>query len=207
MLAEQDRRTLVEAPAGGLGYRSIKGAIDVTLSLLSLVVVVPVLAVLCLAIVIDSPGWPLYRQWRSGRGGRPFRIFKLRTMVAHADRVGPELTEPRDRRITPVGRFIRRWSLDELPQVLNVLAGQMSLVGPRPEICSIVETYTPEQREVLLVKPGLTGWAQVSGRDDLDIARKLALEREYVARRSLGWDVRILMQTIPVVISGVGIKR
>jgi lipopolysaccharide/colanic/teichoic acid biosynthesis glycosyltransferase len=207
MLAEERSATTARRPAGGLAYRVTKETVDLTLSLLSLVVVLPVLIVLCLAIALTSPGWPLYRQWRSGLHGRPFRILKLRTMVAGADRLGPGLTEDGDPRITRVGRFVRRWSLDELPQVLNVLAGHMSLVGPRPEICSLVETYTPEQREVLLVRPGLTGWAQVSGRDDLGMAEKLRLERDYVSGRSLGWDARILVRTIPVVASGVGIKR
>ena len=184
----------------------VKRCLDV---LLSVVLVLPVLALLlpvCLAIRLDSPGPLLYRQWRSGRDGRPFRIFKLRTMIYGADRLGPVLTQEADPRITRIGSILRRWSLDELPQLLNVLAGQMSLVGPRPELISIVEDYLPGQRGVLLVRPGLTGWAQVNGRDDLSIGEKLELDREYVATRTTLRDLMIMARTVGVVLAGVGTK-
>lgn len=193
--------------AGGFGYRLAKRAMDLILIALALPVVLPVLALLASAVALTSPGWPFYRQLRVGRDGRPFRIWKLRTMVPGADRIGPELTQERDPRVTPVGRFLRRWSLDELPQVFNVLAGQMSLVGPRPELPAIVAGYTSEQLEVLKVPPGLTGWSQIHGRDDLPIPRKLAFDREYVYGRSLSMDVTILARTVPLVASGRGVKR
>jgi lipopolysaccharide/colanic/teichoic acid biosynthesis glycosyltransferase len=142
-----------------------------------------------------------------GRAGRPFQIIKLRTMVPNAHRIGPPLTQDRDPRITRVGSVLRRWSLDELPQLVNVLAGHMSLVGPRPELVSIVETYTPQQREVFIVRPGMTGWAQVNGRDDLPIPAKLQLDREYISRRSTRLDLEIMARTAGVVVSGRGTKR
>jgi len=185
----------------------VKRNVDVLLATLMLAVTAPILLAVCLAIVLDSPGPPLYRQWRMGRAGRPFRIIKLRTMVTNAHRLGPALTQHRDPRITRVGSLLRRWSIDELPQLINVLAGHMSLVGPRPEIVSIVETYTPQQREVFRVRPGMTGWAQVNGRDDLPIPEKLEFDREYVSRRSTLMDLSIMARTAGVVVSGRGTKR
>jgi lipopolysaccharide/colanic/teichoic acid biosynthesis glycosyltransferase len=173
----------------------------------ALAISAPLLAVAAALIKLESRGPVFYRQLRVGKGGEPFELWKLRTMVPGADRIGPELTQERDPRVIPVGRFLRRWSLDELPQVFNVLAGQMSLVGPRPELPAIVAGYTSEQLEVLKVPPGLTGWSQIHGRDDLPIPRKLAFDREYVHARSLSMDVAILARTVPLVASGRGIKR
>ena len=197
-------------PPGRSGRASsawVKRSVDILLAVLLLAVTAPILLVVCLAIVVDSPGSPLYRQWRMGRAGRPFQIVKLRTMVPNAHRLGPELTQHRDPRITRVGSVLRRWSIDELPQLVNVLAGHMSLVGPRPEIVSIVEMYTPQQREVFRVRPGMTGWAQVNGRDDLPIPEKLEFDREYVARRSTLMDLSIMARTASVVVTGRGTKR
>jgi lipopolysaccharide/colanic/teichoic acid biosynthesis glycosyltransferase len=185
----------------------VKRAVDVTAAALLLAVTAPVLLAACAAIVLDSPGSPIYLQWRMGRSGRPFRIIKLRTMVTDAHRLGPELTQHHDPRITRVGRVLRRWSVDELPQLVNVLAGQMSLVGPRPELVSIVEAYTPQQREVFSVRPGLTGWAQINGRDDLPIPVKLEFDREYVSRRSTLMDLSIMARTAGVVVSGRGTRQ
>jgi lipopolysaccharide/colanic/teichoic acid biosynthesis glycosyltransferase len=168
---------------------------------------VPVLASACVAIRLGSPGSVLYRQRRAGRNGRPFQILKLRTMVDGADRLGPALTQSADPRITRTGTVLRRWSIDELPQLLNVLAGQMSLVGPRPELVAIVAGYAPRERGVLRVRPGMTGWAQVNGRDDLSIAEKLELDLEYVANRTTRRDLGILVRTVRVVLSGRGAKR
>jgi len=133
-------------------------------------------------------------------------MVKLRTMLANADRLGPALTQRNDARITRIGAILRRWSLDELPQLLNVLAGQMSLVGPRPELTGIVADYSPRQREVLRIKPGITGWAQVNGRDDLAIPMKLDLELDYLSCRNLSKDLTIMVRTVAVVLSGRGTK-
>lgn len=185
---------------------AVKRCLDVVFCLVLTAVALPVFVIACLAIRVDSPGSVLYRQWRSGLGGRPFQILKLRTMVDGADRLGPALTQTVDPRITRIGSALRRWSIDELPQLLNVLAGQMSLVGPRPELVSIVDSYTPRQRRVLSVRPGLTGWAQVNGRDDLSITEKLELELDYVTNRTTRRDLVILARTVSVVLSGKGSK-
>jgi len=186
---------------------ALKRWLDVILSCFLLVMTAPIMLTACVAIVLESPGSPIYRQWRMGKAGQPFQIIKLRTMVPDAHRIGPELTQDRDPRITRVGSALRRWSFDELPQLVNVLAGQMSLVGPRPELISIVQTYTPQQQEVFSVRPGLTGWAQVNGRDDLPIPEKLELDREYISRRSTRLDLEIIARTAGVVVSGRGTKR
>ena len=186
---------------------ALKRWLDVILSCFLLVMTAPIMLTACVAIVLESHGSPIYRQWRMGKAGQPFQIIKLRTMVPDAHRIGPELTQDRDPRITRVGSALRRWSFDELPQLVNVLAGQMSLVGPRPELISIVQTYTPQQQEVFSVRPGLTGWAQVNGRDDLPIPEKLELDREYIARRSTRLDLEIIARTAGVVVSGRGTKR
>jgi lipopolysaccharide/colanic/teichoic acid biosynthesis glycosyltransferase len=197
----------IAAGAGGrFGYAACKRVLDVVVAGLALAASLPLLAVACLAIVLETPGSPLFLQWRSGLDGRPFRIVKLRTMVTGATKLGPALTQANDPRITRVGSVLRRWSIDELPQLLNVLAGQMSLVGPRPELVQIVNTYTPRQRQVLSVRPGLTGWAQIHGRDDLSISQKLDLELDYVANHSLSRDLSILRRTIGVVVNGRGTK-
>jgi lipopolysaccharide/colanic/teichoic acid biosynthesis glycosyltransferase len=190
-------------PASGAAKR----AIDVVAAMVLLVLAAPPLLAACVAIMLDSPGSPFYLQWRMGRDGRPFRIIKLRTMVNGAQHQGPELTQHSDPRITRVGSVLRRWSIDELPQLANVLIGHMSLVGPRPELVSIVAGYTPRQREVFRVRPGLTGWAQVNGRDDLPIPVKLEFDREYVSRRSTRMDLEIMARTAGVVLSGRGTKR
>ncbi len=184
----------------------LKRGLDVLLSVPLLALALFILAFAAVAIKLDTPGPVLYRQWRSGQGGRPFRIYKLRTMVSDADQIGPALTQHADPRITRIGSALRRWSLDELPQLVNVMVGQMSLVGPRPELVSIAKIYTPRQRWVLSVRPGLTGWAQVNGRDDLTIAEKLELDLEYVRTRSTRRDLAILARTMGVVLGGKGAK-
>jgi lipopolysaccharide/colanic/teichoic acid biosynthesis glycosyltransferase len=186
---------------------ALKRFLDIILCVFLLAGALLLLAPACVAIGLDSRGSVLYRQWRSGREGRPFQILKLRTMVEGADRIGPALTQEADTRITRIGSYLRRWSIDELPQLLNVVAGHMSLVGPRPELIAIAADYTPHQRRVLRVRPGLTGWAQVNGRDDLSIDEKLELELDYVANRSTLWDLQIMARTVGVVLSGRGAKR
>ena len=146
-----------------------KRAMDIVLSAAALCVLWPVLLLIALAIVVDDPGPVFYRQVRVGRGGRPFRIFKFRTMVVDADKKGLSITVGRDSRITRVGAFLRKTKLDELAQLLNVLCGQMSFVGPRPEVPRYVELYTPYQRQVLLVRPGITDYASIAYRNENDL--------------------------------------
>ena len=186
---------------------ALKRCLDVVFCLIFMVAALPVLVLACVAIKLGSPGSVLYRQWRSGRDGKPFQILKLRTMVDGADRFGPALTQRADPRITRVGSVLRRWSIDEIPQLLNVLNGQMSLVGPRPELVAIVAHYTPRQRGVLRARPGITGWAQVNGRDDLSIADKLELDLEYVTNRTTLHDLIVLARTFRVIFNGRGVKR
>jgi len=131
-------------------------------------------------------------------------MWKFRTMVKDADKIGGGLTEHQDARITKVGRFLRRLSLDELPQLFNVILGEMSIVGPRPEIPEIVAKYSPMQRRALSMKPGITGLSQINGRDDLPIKKKLGFELEYIDNFSLLLDFKILLKTIPAIISGQG---
>lgn len=187
-------------------YLPLKRACDGIFAVgLGLVLLLPCLLV-ALAIRLDSPGPALFTQERIGKDGRPFRIYKFRTMVKDAPNLGPALTQDRDPRITRMGSLLRRTSLDELPQLLNILRGDMSFIGPRPEVPSEVAHYTPEQREVLVVRPGLSGWAQIHGRDDLDIPTKLTFDLDYIQRLSVWLDLYILWRTPGVLLSGKGIK-
>jgi lipopolysaccharide/colanic/teichoic acid biosynthesis glycosyltransferase/glycosyltransferase involved in cell wall biosynthesis len=199
-----------------LGVRAVKRLLDILGGTLGLVLSSPVIALSALAIRLDSPGPVIFKQTRAGEFGKPFTIYKLRTMVDGAEKMvaevqslsplkGPAFKIPNDPRITRVGRTLRRWSLDELPQFWNVLRGEMSLVGPRPEVLHLVEQYTDEQRQRLLAKPGLTGPVQVNGRDGLDFDQRFQLELHYLRHYSLLQDLRILLRTFAVVISGEGL--
>lgn len=204
--AVADLRPPPEAPVPrGIYVDVLKPAIDFVLALALLIVLAPLMVFVAAAVRLDSPGPALFTQERVGRGGRLFRIYKFRSMRAGAG--GPVLTQVGDPRITRVGRIIRRTSLDELPQLFNILRGEMSFIGPRPEVPSIVATeYTPEMRGALVVRPGLSGWAQVHGRDDLPLAEKLAYDLEYVRRISPWLDLQIVWLTPGLLISGRGIK-
>jgi exopolysaccharide biosynthesis polyprenyl glycosylphosphotransferase len=194
---------------------ALKRVIDVLGACLGLIAFAPVAVLIALTIVIDS-GWPVFfHQERAGLNGTMFRMTKFRTMVSDAEqRLSEivhfdELSQPmfklhNDPRITRVGRLLRRWSLDELPQLFSVLVGDMSLVGPRPEQVELVERYSEEQRFRLAVKPGLTGPMQVYGRGALSFEERLAVEREYVENLSLSRDARILAMTVPASIKGRG---
>jgi lipopolysaccharide/colanic/teichoic acid biosynthesis glycosyltransferase len=186
----------------------VKRALDVVLATLGLVVGAPVLLIAVAAIRAESPGHPIYRQRRVGRDGRPFDLFKLRTMVAGAEHIGPGLALAEgDPRITRVGAFLRRTSLDELPNLVNVLRGEMSIVGPRPTVQVQVDQYTERQRGRLAVKPGITGWAQVNGRASLPWAERIELDLWYVEHRSLLLDLRILARSLWLVVTGHGLYR
>ncbi|HTR67220.1 MAG TPA: sugar transferase [Terriglobales bacterium] len=194
----------------------LKRAIDVLLSAAGLVAIAPLLAVLGIVIKLDSPGPVLYCAPRAGRRGRTFLCYKLRTMTADADqfkeqlrlrneRRGPFFKVASDPRITRVGRLLRRYSLDELPQLWNVLRGEMSLVGPRPHPLDDFERYQPEDMRRLEVTPGLTGLWQVTARGDPSFVRNVELDLEYIEHWSLGLDLRILWRTIPAVLQGTGV--
>ncbi|HET9101998.1 MAG TPA: sugar transferase [Solirubrobacteraceae bacterium] len=183
-------------------------ALDVLIAGIGSVLSAPLVALLALAVRLESPGAPIYRQTRVGRDGATFQIYKLRTMVSGAEFQGAGLAiVAGDPRITRVGAFLRRTSLDELPNLWNVLRGEMAVVGPRPTVPSQVARYTERQRGRLAVRPGLTGWAQVNGRASLPWPERIELDLWYVAHRSLALDLRILARTVRMVVRGSGIYK
>ncbi len=193
----------------------IKRTFDICVSVLGLLLLAPFLPIIAIAIKLDSPGPIFFSQVRAGLGGRPFRMYKFRTMRVDAEEMLDEvvrideLEDPmfklrQDPRVTKVGRLLRRISVDEVPQLFNVLVGEMGIVGPRPEQVEIVERYSPEDRFRLTVKPGITGPMQVLGRGELTFSERLAVELEYVENPSLARDVRIVLHTVPAVIRGTG---
>jgi lipopolysaccharide/colanic/teichoic acid biosynthesis glycosyltransferase len=186
----------------------LKRALDVVTAGFLLLVATPVLAIAAAAIKLTSRGPVFYRQRRVGRGGVDFDLLKLRTMVAGAETMGAGLAvDEDDPRITRVGALLRRWSLDELPNLVNVLKGDMSIVGPRPTVRSQVEQYTPLQRRRLDVAPGITGWAQVSGRAALPWHERIELDLWYIENWSLRLDLRILARTAKLLLTGQGLYR
>ena len=180
--------------------------LDLLASLVLLAVAAPVLGLAALAIRLESRGPVLYRQRRVGLHGRPFELWKLRTMVRGAETMGAGVyVLEGDPRITRVGRLLRRYSLDELPNLVNVVRGEMAIVGPRPTVAEQVDRYTEHQRRRLEVKPGITGWAQVNGRTSLPWPERIELDVWYVEHRSLLLDLRILARTARMLASGRGL--
>ena len=181
-------------------------ALDLLVGTVALLLYSPLLALAAIAIRLEGGGPVLYRQRRVGRGGRVFELLKLRTMVAGSDPVGVGTAVTRgDPRVTRVGRLLRRFSLDEVPNLVNVLRGEMSIVGPRPTIAAQVEAYTPRQRRRLEVKPGITGWAQVQGRAGIPWEQRIELDIWYVDHRSFALDLRILARTLGSLATGRGL--
>ncbi len=206
--------TVRKPPISGLNA-IIKWTFDLCGALIGLVLCAPLMVIIVLLIKLDSPGIIFFRQERAGQYGRPFWVWKFRTMVAGAEQQLSQLIDidkleqpafklPNDPRVTRVGRWLRRTSLDELPQLINVLRGEMSLVGPRPEQVDLVKRYNAWQAQRLLVKPGVTGSMQVSGRGDLPFEERLKLELAYIENYSLWEDIKILLKTIPAVLSSRG---
>ncbi len=186
----------------------IRRALDIVVSALALALSAPVLAAAAVAIRLESPGPVLYRQQRAGMHGRPFQVLKLRTMVDGAEHIGAGLAiDANDSRVTRVGALLRRSSLDELPNLLNVLRGDMSLIGPRPTLPVQVAQYTERQRGRLAIRPGITGWAQVNGRALLPWSERIELDLYYIAHRSLALDLRILWRTPALVLGGSGLYK
>lgn len=187
--------------------------------MLGLTALAPLLAILAVAVKLESPGPVFYRGRRVGRHGKPFRMFKFRSMVVNADRIGGSSTADSDPRITRVGRFLRKYKLDELPQLINVLKGEMSFVGPRPEVQQYVDLYTPEEQLILTVRPGITDWATLSNADEgavlagspdpdktyLEEIRpeKVRLQLEYVKHQSMSTDMVIVGRTIATICSRI----
>jgi lipopolysaccharide/colanic/teichoic acid biosynthesis glycosyltransferase len=201
----------VGVSAGGLYIRFGKRLLDILLATTALLIVAPVLLVCAIAIYLDSRGSVFYSQWRVGQNAAPFRIIKLRTMIPGADGKGPRLTASGDPRITKVGRILRRTKLDELPQLINVLRGEMSVVGPRPELPEYVSKYTAGERKIFEVKPGITGPASVTYIDEEAVLagsnnreefyvnhlmrEKLETDLAYCRAVSLSSDLKIILRT------------
>lgn len=195
----------------------MKRAFDILVSFCGLILISPLMAVLGLCIMFDSPGPAFYRGWRAGRFGQPFRIYKLRTMARDAEKTGGAETPADDPRITRAGVFLRKYKFDELPQLINVLKGDMSLVGPRPEVLEEVIHYTEREKELLLVRPGITDWASIKFRDEDEILRgstdphrayhelirpeKVRLGLQYVHHHPFAIDLRILLLTLLAVVT------
>lgn len=179
---------------------------DILIAALALAILSPVLLIAAIAIRLGSPGPVIYRQRRVGKNGREFELLKLRTMALGSDPVGVGKVVGRgDPRVTAAGRTLRRTSLDEIPNLFNVLRGEMAIVGPRPTIPAQVEGYTPFQHRRHEVRPGLTGWAQVQGRAGIPWEERIELDVEYVDRRSLALDARILVKTVWLLLTGHGL--
>ena len=201
--------------AASLGYLALKRLMDIVGASSALLIAAPAMLLSAFAIKLDSRGPVFFWQYRLGENGKPFRFYKFRSMSVDApnmrdslsslnETTGPVFKIRRDPRITRVGRWIRKFSIDELPQLFHVLAGTMSLVGPRPPIPAEVENYEPWQRERLAVKPGLTCTWQVAGRSDIGFEDWVRLDIEYVRARNLWLDIKLLAMTIPAVITGRG---
>lgn len=207
-----EQQTSVRLPSMGRLLR--KRAFDMVCAALGLLVLSPVLLLCALLVGLTSPGGVLFRQERVGKDGVPFTIYKFRSM--RKDNAGLKISTSSDSRITPVGRVLRKAKLDELPQLWNVLKGDMSFVGPRPEVREYTDLYTPEQRQVLLVRPGITGLASIRYRNENDLLSastdpnrtyieevmpaKLALDLEYIPRACVSYDVRLILETLVTVV-------
>jgi lipopolysaccharide/colanic/teichoic acid biosynthesis glycosyltransferase len=185
-----------------------KRALDVAVSGSLLVLSAPVVALAALAVRLETHGHPIYRQRRIGLDGHAFEVYKLRTMVSGAEHIGAGMAvDEGDTRITRVGTLLRRTSIDELPNLINVLRGEMSLIGPRPTIQVQVDAYTDRQRERLNARPGLSGWAQVNGRASLPWPERIELDLWYVEHATLRLDLRILVLSARMALTGHGLYR
>nr|NIN66601.1 sugar transferase [Anaerolineae bacterium]NIN96727.1 sugar transferase [Anaerolineae bacterium] len=195
-----------QASLARTAYLSTKRFLDVAIAGLGLVVTAPLLLLLGYLVKRESPGPAIFRQMRVGEMGRTFVMYKLRTMRRDTAPYDYKPEDETDSRLTPLGRVLRKWSLDELPQLVNILRGEMSLVGPRPEQPFIVERYEPWQRGRLLVRPGLTGWWQVNGRSDKPLHLHTEYDLLYVQNQSLWMDLKILLMTVPAVLGRRGAR-
>jgi len=212
---QPDTMLLHGVSARRAGTRSAQRALDTGLCALALLLLCPVFGLIALLIRLDSAGPVLFKQKRVGKDGHEFWFYKFRSMVSdaeglrhqlemHNERSGPVFKMRNDPRVTRVGRVLRKFSLDELPQLLNVLRGEMSLVGPRPALPTETAKYTPRQRQRLICLPGVTGLWQVSGRASLSFERSIELDLYYIEHQSLGLYLRILLMTIPAVLRAEG---
>jgi lipopolysaccharide/colanic/teichoic acid biosynthesis glycosyltransferase len=190
------------------GHSLMRRAFDVVVATAGLLAAAPFLLAAVIAIRLESAGSPIYRQRRVGLDGRAFDVVKLRTMVSGAERLGAGLAVSEgDTRITRVGRLLRRTSLDEVPNLINVLRGEMAIIGPRPTVPVQVQQYDERQRGRLAVRPGITGWAQVNGRAELPWSERIELDLWYIEHRSWALDLKILWRSVRIVFGGDGLYR
>ena len=190
-------------------YENIKSSIEFIFSLLLLIIAVPICILACIAIYVELRVNPIYTQKRVGLNGRVFKIYKLRSMYIDAEKDGPKWASENDERITKVGRIIRKTRIDELPQLVNILKRDMSIIGPRPERPELIKDfikYIPDFNDRLLVKPGITGWAQVNGGYSLTPKEKLEFDKYYIQNRGFKLDLLIIVKTIIVIFTRNGAR-
>ena len=190
-------------------YENIKSSIELIFSLLLLIIAVPICILACIAIYVELRVNPIYTQKRVGLNGRVFKIYKLRSMYIDAEKDGPKWASENDERITKIGRIIRKTRIDELPQLVNILKRDMSFIGPRPERPEFIKEfikYIPDFNDRLLVKPGITGWAQVNGGYSLTPKEKLEFDKYYIKNRGFKLDLLILIKTIIVIFTRHGAR-
>ncbi|AJG77786.1 exopolysaccharide biosynthesis polyprenyl glycosylphosphotransferase [Bacillus thuringiensis] len=205
----QDTQTIQVESNKSKIYLGIKYLLDVMFSLVGLIVLMPIILIFSILIILESPGSPFYLQERLGLNGKRFKVIKLRSMRSDAEKNGAKWAEKNDPRVTKIGLFIRKTRIDELPQLFNILKGDMSLVGPRPERPIFTEEFErdiPGFKKRLEVKPGLTGWAQVNGGYEITPREKLNLDVYYINHASIILDFKIIIKTVRVVITGDGAR-
>lgn len=216
-LSEPKKASLIfpAAKSASWGYLAMKRLMDIVCSLFGLIILSPLLLIIALAIRLDSKGNAIYSQQRIGKDGKPFTMYKFRSMVENAESQlqslqeknemdGPVFKISSDPRITRVGKLIRKTSIDELPQLINILRGEMSIVGPRPPLPNEVEKYNAYQKQRLSVTPGLTCFWQIHGRNDISFSQWVEMDLRYIRERSLTLDIKLIFMTIPAVIFGKG---
>ncbi|WP_261069469.1 sugar transferase [Streptococcus mitis] len=190
-------------------YRRAKRMVELLISIFLLILIIPICLITCIFIVIESSGNPIFIQERVGLNGRKFMMYKLRSMYLDAEKNGHQWASKNDKRITKVGRFIRRTRIDEFPQIINIIKGEMSIIGPRPERPEFVNEflkYIPDFNKRLAVRPGITGWAQVNGGYDLTPKEKLGYDIYYIKHESIKLDFLILLKTAKVIFNGHGFR-
>ena len=188
-------------------YRRAKRMVELLISIFLLILIIPICLITCIFIVIESSGNPIYLQERVGLNGRKFMMYKLRSMYLDAEKNGHQWAIKNDHRITKVGKFIRRTRIDEFPQIINIIKGEMSIIGPRPERPEFVSeflNYIPDFNDRLAIPPGITGWAQVNGGYDLTPYEKLKYDKYYIEHECFQLDSLILFKTIKVIFTGHG---
>ena len=190
-------------------YQKVKTITSFIVALLLLPILVPIILVFAVLIMLENPGNPIYKQERIGLNGKKFYIYKLRSMIIDAEKEGAIWAQTNDKRVTTIGKFIRKTRIDELPQIWNILNGDMHIIGPRPEREVFIHEFLkllPDFNDRLVIKPGITGWAQVNGGYDLSVYEKLKYDKEYIAKCNFLMDVKILLLTIRVVLTGHGAR-